>query len=116
MALLLAAVVLAPGCGEDSIELPAEFSGYYDTSDPRYIDRYFELSPDEVRLGLGDGETMTHTIRSIQRQEQDGKTFYTVAYSTGEGPDQLTFTQRDGGALVMKNQPTVVWERREEAR
>ena len=104
--------LLATGCAEE-MTLPEELIGTYTTSDPRYADRYLEMTADEVVFGLGAAGSSRHLIKSVLREEdQEGKTLYTLAYAGDGGTDPLRFfyDEERKGEIVLRNQAAVTWK------
>jgi hypothetical protein len=113
-AALIALAVALVGCAE-KIPLPEEMVGTWSTHNERYSARQLGFTPDQVVLGVGDGESHRHVIEAVYRKQQDGKTLYTVAYRTSYGKDRLV-VYRKGDGIVLKNQPGVVWLKGERRR
>jgi len=103
---------LASGCAEE-FSMPEELIGTYRTSEQRYAGRSLELTSLEVVFGLGEAGTSRHVIKSLSREEDRGRTLYTLAYAGHGGADRMIFYHDDArhGEIVLQNLPTVVWTR-----
>jgi hypothetical protein len=93
-------------------DLSESLIGRWTTSEPRYKDRFFELSKETITYGLGEDKTDVHVISSIEISVQDNKTLYTINYHNLDG---LEFTRSfyyfpsNGGVITFKNQEDVKW-------
>ncbi len=112
----LTLVALALSACDSKIDLPDDLTGTYVTSDARYANRHFRLTPSQITLGLGDGRRERHPIRAVYRDFEDGRTLYKVVYLTGYGRDNFLF-YHDGagqnGEIVLKNRPGIGWTKGE---
>ena len=115
--LLLALLLATFACDKNTFrQLPPQLNGTWTTDDPRYHDRFFELSPafvivvtgpgdqpsvqsvDKVKTDLSDSDT-TFTVDSFDRSQ---KTAYQMVFR---------FSQANGGEIRFRNQKAV-WRRR----
>ena len=103
---------LATGCAEE-LSLPEELIGTYTTSEQTYADRSLELTSREVVFGLGEAGMSRHLIESVSREDDQGKTLYTLAYAGEGGTDHLIFYHdvARGGSIVLHNQTSITWTR-----
>ena len=103
---------LASGCTEE-LSMPEELIGTYTTTEPSYAGRSLELSSFEVVFGLGEDGTSRHSIESVSREDDRGKTLYTLAYAGEGGTDQLIFyhDKARSGSIVLHNQTSITWTR-----
>jgi hypothetical protein len=112
--LLLLLVCLA--CSRDNPKiLPDKLNGFWTTDDPRYQDRFLELS--KVYVIIGVGRHQVPSVQVVDRIEavQAGKeTTYTIYSDDLQGVSyQLSFQFNpvNGGEIQLKNQKGIVWKR-----
>lgn len=108
--LFLVLALLALAACRERIPMPEDMVGTWVTPDPRYQDRYLQLTHHGVALGTGRNEAQRHTIEAVYSSRDDGKTLYTVVYRTGYGEDSLALFREDD-AIVFRNQPDVRWSK-----
>lgn len=108
------AVVLS-GCG-GATELPPELYGVWRTDEPRYADRFIELTAQQIVFGLGGQESSRHFITSVDTEATLAGARYTIEYRATEDDSissvSLLTEHRDGLALRLHNQPSFRWRRR----
>jgi len=112
--LLLLLVCLA--CSRDNPKvLPDKLVGFWTTDEPRYQDRFLELS--KVYVFIGVGRRQVPSVQVVDRFEavQAGKeTKYTIYSTDLQGTAyQMTFqfSPVNGGEIQLKNQQGIVWKR-----
>lgn len=117
MTVIILTLLVCAGCSHNNSRmLPREFEGVWTTNDPRYQDRFLELSPAFVIIVTGRYDTPSvQWIDKVETQPQGSDTALTV-YSTdlSEGSHYemaLQFSPANGGEIRFKNQ-TQVWRRR----
>ena len=109
-AAVLTLVALALSACESKLDLPEDLMGTYVTSDVRYANRHFRLTPSQITLGIGDGRRERHTIQAVYREFEDGRALYEVVYLTSYGRDKLLFYHDAGNRqIVLKNRPGIGW-------
>jgi hypothetical protein len=92
--------------------IPDSMIGRWTTSEPRYTDRFFELSKTTVTYGLGGDKKDVCVISSIEKSVQDNNTLYTINYHNTDG---IEFTRSfyhypgNGGVIKFKNQKGIKW-------
>ena len=108
-AVVMAFFVLS--CSKPSY-LPDELVGVWITSNPRYADRYFELSKVSAIFGTGDATVDTYFISNVKNDLKDEGNLYTI-YCHREGANEekisLYYTSENNGMLWFKNQKHVEW-------
>jgi hypothetical protein len=117
--LLLTLILLLAGCdGRELKALPGEMVGEWKTDESRYHGRLMRLETDRITFGLGGiGPDKTELIEKISIANPDNPTDYAIRLKSEDGtPDAivLQFTADNGGELRLKNQPKVVWKRKNE--
>ena len=96
---------------EDEV-FPDSLIGRWTTSEPRYKDRFFELSKVTFSYGLGEDKIDVHFISSIEKSIQDNNTLYTINYHNIDGLEytrSFYYYPANGGVIKFKNQKNVEW-------
>lgn len=114
-------MVLTAGCEEPILEeVPSTLIGRWTTTDARYADRAFEITPETFYLGQGDGLFVSYEIlriRLILRKHRDP--IHSVEYRDESGEEtsfQFLVSDEDGGTIRFNNQSEMVWRRSPEVR
>ncbi|MFV2006615.1 MAG: hypothetical protein ACC667_04175, partial [Longimicrobiales bacterium] len=101
-------------------EIPSALIGRWTTTDARYADRAFEITPETFYLGQGDGLFVSYQIlriRLILRKNRDP--IHSVEYRDESGDEtsfQFLVSDEDGGTIRFTNQQEMVWRRSPEVR
>jgi len=116
--IILMALVCA-GCNRnDSRMLPRQLEGTWTTDDPRYQDRFMDLSQAFVIIGTSRYDAPSvQLIDKVEVEARGSDTVLTV-YSTDHSQSAhyqmaIQFSPANGGEIRFKNQ-TQVWRRRED--
>jgi hypothetical protein len=99
--------------------LPDELVGVWKTSDPKYSDRYLDLSKASIIFGTGKETIDANFISNVEKLPGDGAILYTVHFHHLEGPeDKVSFyyAARNDGIIWFKNQGHVVWSKEKDLR
>jgi hypothetical protein len=113
--LIAAAFVLAIGVlvsrawPAEGISVPAEFEGVWVSSDPRYANRWLEITPATVHFAI-DSAAILPWQHPIRRTTVDNGGV-TIVYESAAGEGELRL-RREKGGIVFANQPEVIWRRR----
>jgi hypothetical protein len=98
--------------------LPGQVVGEWNTDDARYQGRFLRLETDRITFGLGGvAPDNSEHIERVSMAPTNNPTDYVIRLRAGDGtPDSivLQFTPDNGGELRIKNQPKVVWKRKNE--
>ena len=100
--------------------LPGELTGEWTTDDPRYQDRFLELSPTFVITGTGRGEApRVEWIDKVEAVPVGNDTEFKV-YSTdlslgSHGEMSFVFSSANGGEIRFRNQSRV-WRTKHQKR
>jgi hypothetical protein len=92
--------------------LPDELVGVWKTSDPKYADRYLDLTRATIIFGTGKGTIDVNFISNVEKMFQDKAILYTVYFHRSEGEeDNVSFyyDPRNGGIIKFKNQTHIAW-------
>lgn len=113
---LLLLLVLTAGCEEPALEeVPTDLIGRWTTTDSRYADRAFEITPERFYLGQGDDLFVAYPIlriRIIRRKNQ--APVHSVEYRDESGDEslfQFYVSDEEGGTIRFTNQREMVWRR-----
>lgn len=96
---------------EDEV-FPDSLIGRWTTSEPRYKDRFFELSKTTFTYGLGGDKKDVCVISSIEKSVQDNNTLYTINYYNIDGMEftrSFYYYPANGGVIKFKNQEGIKW-------
>ena len=114
--IVLAFSVLAvlAGCGPERTKtVPDELVGVWRTTDPKYADRFLELTKTTISFGTGGQDSYTRTVVAVEKRRGNGDTLYTVVYvdPQGEYKFSLYYEAVGGGLIRYKNQKGIAWTR-----
>jgi hypothetical protein len=116
---LLVLVLLAMifGCQSGSEKtVPDVLLGVWKTSEPKYADRFFELTKDTIIFGIGGDGADTYPIASVEETRDEEGLLYNIHYQNREG-QQYTFSiyydSNNHGVIRFKNQKHFTWTRKE---
>lgn len=94
--------------------------GRWTTTDARYADRAFEITPEIFYLGQGDGRFVSYAILRIRLiLRKDRAPVHSVEYRD-EADDETSFdflvSDEEGGTIRFTNQRGMIWRRTPDAR
>ncbi|MCZ6479433.1 MAG: hypothetical protein V3U42_06750 [candidate division NC10 bacterium] len=111
IAMVLLATIMGCQSQKDN-PLPANLLGVWKTSEPKYADRFFELTKDAIIFGTGGDNVDTYPIASIERTRDEEGLLYNIHYLNREG-QQYTFSiyydSTNHGVIRFKNQKHFTW-------
>ena len=94
---------------------PAELTGVWETSDPRYEDCSFELKGDMIIFNNYPEYTSINYISDIERSPETDGVLYHIDYEDKEGLEykfSFYFVKgHDGDVIRFKNQKEITWTR-----
>lgn len=113
--LIILLIVFAHGCGKKAT-ISDEMIGTWKTTDSKYRDTSFELTPDKIIFRTLGGEVNANTIKKIKKKKAPDteETLYTLTYVNLEEQESLFsffFSQKNGGKIRFQNQPEIIWTR-----
>lgn len=116
--LLLACSLISTFCREArDTTIPEKLLGVWTTSNARYKDRFFELTPTSaLRLGTGEANVDIYVIWNIESVPQHALTLYTITYLNSSGDEYLfkfRYDPFDSGIITFVNQGEMKWTREE---
>jgi len=116
MTVIILMLLVCVGCSHHYTPLPPEVKGVWTTDDPRYRDRFLELSQAFVIVVTGPHDTPS--VQLVDKVEiepmglDEALTIYSTDYSDGAHYQMaLQFSPANGGEIRFKNQGQV-WKRR----
>lgn len=115
--LTIAIVAVFFGCrpAPEPVAVPAELHGVWKTAHPRYENRFFELTVDTIRLGIGEESPQSYPIERFEKLQEMREIVYSLTYRIpSEGAaDVLSFYYEPlgGGTIWFKNQRNIEWRR-----
>jgi hypothetical protein len=116
---VIAIAILAslPSCkpAHEPVGMSPALIGVWETDDPRYVDRYFELTGDTITLARGEAGKDSYPIERLEKQTNRRGASYVLTYRNPveRVGDTLSFEYepREGGAIRFKNQRRIVWKK-----
>jgi len=108
--LVVVGIVAAMPSGQET--LPDQLFGSWNTTAPRYANRTFELSSEEIAFQQGNpNEFARYPITGVTGDKDAGGTMvYIVSYENAGTQYQFSFVHQPAeNSVRLKNQPTVVW-------
>jgi hypothetical protein len=68
---------------------------------------------ESITFGTGPGTESTGFVEDVRFSAVDGKTLYTISYSSPDGPGRLSFYFGDDGGrtIRLRNQEQIVWKK-----
>ncbi len=113
----LAIFVLLVVCGAcNSTKLPSELIGVWRTDAPAYKGRFMKCDPKYIVLGIGDEKVVPRKVEEITKTTEGKETLYTLKTDEkdeGEYTFSFYYSPDDGGTIRFKNQPELVWHKRD---
>jgi hypothetical protein len=114
LAFILVALSLFMFFPKKNKDVPENLIGKWRTSEPRYQDRFFEITKETLIYGLGGDQTDVYFISSMEESLEGNNRLYTINYENADG---LKFTQsfyyhpENGGSIQLKHQEHIKWKR-----
>lgn len=100
------------GCQEPlKTHIPKDLIGKWVTTDPKYEDRYLELTDHMIYFGTGGKTFDFDSIGEISMTPQGKRVLYTISYYHIEGQEFKLSILHDPKrqTLALKNQPHIIW-------
>ncbi len=101
-----------------NMDFPEDLIGKWTTSEPRYQDRFFEITKERLTYGLGGDKIDIYLISSMEKSLEGNNILYTINYKNTDG---LKFTQsfyyhpKNGGSIQLKHQEHIEWRKKKGA-
>jgi hypothetical protein len=93
--------------------LPDALIGVWETWEPEYAGRRFEIKPTSLVLQTGEGIAAhrVFSIDNVRRGSGANTTWYTITYDDDGTPQTFVVSAQEGGAVRVKNQRDIVWRK-----
>ena len=111
-AVILVAVLIFVFFIKKNKDIPENLIGKWTTSEPRYEDRFFEITKETLVYGLGGDKQDVYFVSNLETRLQGNQILYTLSCKDTDG---LKFTRSfyyesaNGGVIRFKNQKHVEW-------
>lgn len=97
-------------------QIPSDLLGVWETRDPRYADRFFELRSDQtIRFGQGEARVEMSPVTGVAIDHEGTSLVYRIEYLNEAAGEHNTVSLRYEPArsdeLTFVHQPFVVWKR-----
>ncbi len=92
--------------------LPDALVGRWVTEEPKYADRFFELTKNVVVFGKGYEYLDIRRIRRVVESQTSGGALYSITYANDKGKEyrfSFYYEPKDGGVIRFKNQMQIKW-------
>lgn len=94
--------------------VPEELIGVWETTDPNYSDRPFEIKKDTLifEQGLGYFDFDVFPILDVEKSDAEGENLYIIYYLIPAGRKfefSFYYLPEGGGTIRFKNQPEIEW-------
>jgi hypothetical protein len=113
IAVLITLFTMVGACQlRNSFAVPTELVGVWKADDAKYEDRFFEITPTNIFLGLGDGYVEAQTIVGVEEVRERDAALHTISYRSQDGQEsRLSFyyDRRDAGVIRFKHQRNIQW-------
>ena len=108
---LMSILLLSP---RETVVPIERFLGVWETSAPKYKDRFLKITESTISFGTGDGNANEFIVGRVIKKVEAEKTVYTILYREPEGIEfKLAFyyNPKNNGVIRLKNQPEIEWTR-----
>lgn len=95
-----------------SRDLPEKLHGVWETTETKYMDRYFLLDKNAIGFGTGDGKVDWYEITRVDETVQRNNILYSIEFQKNDGAVYkrfLYYNSKDGGKIRFKNQANIEW-------
>jgi hypothetical protein len=98
------------------VRMPAELVGTWKSTNSLYADRSLDIGQESITFGTGLGTETTGFVDDIETLPEDGKTLYTISYSSDGMPGKISvyYAPAEGETLRLLNQEQVVWKKQKD--
>lgn len=113
LALLTAMLGCTPGHEKT---VPQDLLGVWTTSEPKYADRFFELTKDAIIFGTGGDNFEVYSVESVERTRDEEGLVYNIRYLNHVGQPyafSIYYDPSNRGVIRFKHQKHFAWTREE---
>lgn len=92
--------------------IPDDLIGVWNTSSPKYAQRFFEIKKHVLVFGTGKTMSDYGAISKVNKAVQDKNVLYTIYYESDQGGEQqfsFFYDAIDGGTIKFKNLKQIKW-------
>ncbi len=116
--LIILLIAFTHGCGK-KVYISDEMIGTWNTTDSKYKDTSFELTPEKIIFRTLRGEVNANTIKKIKMKKAPDteETLFILTYVNLEEQESLFsffFSEKNGGMIRFQNQPEIIWTRKKD--
>lgn len=76
---------------QENTPFPVELTGRWETDDPRYIDRFFEIDDVSIIFGLGDDKLGIYFIEKIEKEDAGNSILFKFKCTGEENSGEYLF-------------------------
>ena len=115
-ALMMLSIFLGWHCGYEKTA-PNDLVGIWETSAPKYADRFFKIDQDTITIGQGGDAFEIHVIKKIHAKKipEERSILYTIYYEN-ESVDDYKFafyySPENGGMIRLKHKKNIIWKKK----
>jgi len=118
VALILIAASIFMFYPEKNKDFPENLIGKWTTAEPRYKDRFLELTKITFTYGLGGDKIDVYFISSMEKNLEGNNILYTINYKSTDGLEftrSFYYESANGGVIKFKNQKNIEWTKEKDA-
>jgi len=105
-------------CTKKSTDIPEDLIGKWTTSEPRYHDRFFEITKETFVYGLGGDKEDVYLISNLKKDLEVDNILYTIDYKSEDG-HQFTrsfyYVPCNEGIIRLKHEEHIEWHKQKDA-
>ena len=110
--LILTGASIFVSCTGKHSDIPEDLIGKWTTTEPRYEDRFFEITKETLIYGLGGDKQDVYFISSLERNLGENQLLYSISYKNKDGfkfTRSFYYESVNGGVIRFKNQKHIEW-------
>ena len=90
--------------------IPDELVGKWETTDPNYSDRWFDIDSVLIDFGTGGATVSTGFIKEVKAVSEGNRTRYTITYLEDRAPKEVSFYY-DNEGIRFQHQESTIWKK-----
>ena len=97
---------------KQNTRFPENLIGTWTTSEQKYIDRFFELTPNSITYGIGKKKINVYNISNVEKDVQNNTVLYTIEYHNSNGvryTRSFYYDPTKDGTIKFKSQKDIPW-------
>jgi hypothetical protein len=93
--------------------VPDDLVGKWETTDPNYSDRWFDIDSVLIDFGTGDATVSTGFIKEVKAFSEGNRIRYTITYLEDRAPKDVSFyyDSGDNGTIRFQHQESTIWKK-----